>query len=177
MTSWLTPDEQQAWRAFLSATALISSALDAQLQRDADMPHGYYEVLVRLSEASDRTLRMSELAAATLSSRSRLSHAVGRLELRGWVTRRPCPTDKRGQLATLTPAGFAVLQRSAPGHVAAVRQALFAALSAEQVGQLRGIGEAIAAHHGGGCLSGPQRLEPRPEGTGLEVDAGLPGQR
>ena len=115
------------------------------------MPHGYYEVLVRLSEATDRTLRMSELAEVTQSSRSRLSHAVGKLEQRSWVTRRPCETDKRGQLATLTPAGFAVLEQAAPGHVAAVRQALFAALSPDQVHQLRCIGEAIARQHGISC--------------------------
>ena len=147
MTTWLTADEQHTWRAFLAASALISTALDVQLQRDADMPHGYYEVLVRLSEAPEHTLRMSELAATTGSSRSRLSHAVAALELRGWVARRPCPTDRRGQLATLTPAGLAVLEQAAPGHVQAVRDALFSALSPEQVRQLRCIGEAIAAHH------------------------------
>ena len=148
MTPWLTHDEQQAWRAFLAASALITTALDTQLQRDADMPHGYYEVLVRLSEATDRTLRMSELAELTQSSRSRLSHAVGKLEQRGWVTRRPCETDKRGQLASLTATGFTVLEQAAPGHVAAVRQALFAALSADQVQQLRRIGEAVTRQHG-----------------------------
>ena len=147
MSAWLTPDEQHAWRAFLAASALISSALDAQLQRDADMPHGYYEVLVRLSEAPARTLRMSELAETTQSSRSRLSHAVAKLEQRGWVARRACETDKRGQLASLTPAGLAVLEHAAPGHVTAVREVLFAALSTGQVEQLRCIGEAIARHH------------------------------
>ena len=151
MTPWLTPDEQQAWRAFLAASALVATALDTQLQRDADMPHGYYEVLVRLSVATDRTLRMSELAELTQSSRSRLSHAVGKLEQRGWVTRRPCETDKRGQLASLTATGFAVLEQAAPGHVTAVRQALFAALSEDQVHQLRCIGEAIAVHHRQPC--------------------------
>ena len=148
MNTWLTPDEQQAWRAFLAASALISSALDAQLQRDADMPHGYYEVLVRLSEAPAHTLRMSELAQTTQSSRSRLSHAVAKLEQRGWVARRACETDKRGQLASLTPEGLAVLKQAAPGHVMAVREVLFAALSAGQVEQLRCIGEAIGNHHG-----------------------------
>ena len=150
MNTWLTADEQHTWRAFLAASALITAALDVQLQRDADMPHGYYEVLVRLSEAPAHTLRMSELAATTQSSRSRLSHAVGALEQRGWVTRRPCESDRRGQLATLTAAGFAVLEQAAPGHVTAVRAALFAALSAEQVRQLRCIGEAITVHHGTG---------------------------
>lgn len=148
MTTWLTPDEQQAWRSFLTAGALLTTALDVQLQRDADMTHGYYEVLVRLSEAPAHTLRMSDLAAATQSSRSRLSHAVARLEVRGWVCRRPCATDRRGQLASLTSAGLLALQEAAPGHVAAVRDALFGALTATQVRQLTAISQAIAAHLG-----------------------------
>ena len=71
--------------------------LDRQLQRDADMPHAYFEVLVRLSEAPDRSLRMSELADLTLSSRSRLSHAVARLEERGWVVRTPARPTVAGR--------------------------------------------------------------------------------
>src|SRR2546423_11139546 len=106
MTRWLDDDEQHAWRAFLSTAQLLMDQLDRELQRDAGMPHAYYEILVVLSEAPQRTLRMSELAARTLSSRSRLSHAVAKLEQHGWVTRRDCPTDRRGQLAELTDAGF-----------------------------------------------------------------------
>ena len=142
---WLTAEEQRAWRAYLDATVLLFDALDRQLQRDANMPHGYYEILVRLSEAEGRTLRMSELAEATRSSRSRLSHAIARLEERGWVERIECPTDRRGQLAHLTDQGLAVLREAAPGHVAAVRDALIDGLSDEQVGQLRDIFEAIRA--------------------------------
>jgi DNA-binding MarR family transcriptional regulator len=142
---WLTAEEQRAWRAYLDATVLLFDALDRQLQRDANMPHGYYEILVRLSEAEGRTLRMSELAEATRSSRSRLSHAIARLEERGWVERIECPTDRRGQLAHLTDRGLAVLREAAPGHVAAVRDALIDGLSDEQVGQLRDIFEAIRA--------------------------------
>ena len=100
---------------------MLLDALDRQLQHDAGMPHGYYEILVRLSEAEDRTMRMSELAESTRSSRSRLSHAVTRLEERGWIERQECETDRRGQLAHLTDAGMAALAAAAPGHVAAVR--------------------------------------------------------
>lgn len=143
---WLDDGEQQAWRSYLRALVLITAQLDAQLQRDADMPHAYYEILVGLSEAPGRTLRMSELAAATQSSRSRLSHAVRKLEERGWVRRTTCPTDRRGQLAVLTEAGFEVLAGAAPGHVEAVRGALFDALTPAQVGQLRSISETLVAH-------------------------------
>jgi DNA-binding MarR family transcriptional regulator len=142
-TRWLTADEQRAWRAYLDSTIRLVDALDRQLQHDADMPHAYYEILVRLSESDGRTLRMSELAAATHSSRSRLSHAVSRLEERGWVERRDCPTDRRGQLAALTEVGFAVLEAAAPGHVAAVRRLVIDRLTPEQLHQLATIAETI----------------------------------
>jgi DNA-binding MarR family transcriptional regulator len=142
-TRWLNADEQRAWRAYLDSTIRLVDALDRQLQRDADMPHAYYEILVRLSEAEGRSLRMSELAAATHSSRSRLSHAVSRLEERGWIERQDCPTDRRGQLAALTDAGFAVLAAAAPGHVAAVRRLLVDRLTPEQLQQLALISETI----------------------------------
>jgi DNA-binding MarR family transcriptional regulator len=121
------------------------SVADAQLQRDSGMPLAYYEILVRLSEAPGRSLRMSQLAEATAASKSRASHAVARLEERGWVRRDECPTDRRGQIASLTEEGFAVLEGAAPGHVEQVRKSLFDALSPEQVKHLREICEAMLA--------------------------------
>jgi DNA-binding MarR family transcriptional regulator len=145
---WLAAQEQRAWRAYLESSKVLFDALDRQLQRDANMPHAYYEILVRLSEADGRGMRMSELADITLSSRSRLSHAVARLEERGWVVREECPTDRRGQIATLTDDGFAVLTAAAPGHVAAVREYVIDHLSTEQLAQLTAIGEAIISRVG-----------------------------
>ncbi|SCG17543.1 transcriptional regulator, MarR family [Micromonospora echinofusca] len=146
MTRWLDPDEQRTWRAYLTASRALMEALDRELQRDAGMPHAYYEILVRLSEAPQRRLRMSELAQVSGSSRSRLSHAVARLEAEGWVRREECPTDRRGQIAVLTDEGFATLAAAAPGHVEGVRRHLFDALPPTQVDQLRRISEALAAH-------------------------------
>lgn len=140
---WLDADEQRGWRAFLEATALLQEALDRQLQRDAGMPHSYYQVLVRLSEAPQRELRMSALASASASSRSRVSHAVARLEERGWVARRPCDEDRRGQVAVLTPAGSDALAAAAPGHVGAVRRAVFDRLSRPQLQALTDISEML----------------------------------
>jgi DNA-binding MarR family transcriptional regulator len=142
---WLSEQEQRAWRAFVESTKVLFDALDRQLQRDADMPHAYYEILVRLSEAPERALRMSELADRTRSSRSRLSHAIARLEERNWVRREDCPTDRRGQIARLTDTGFEVLAGAAPGHVEAVRAYLIEALTVEQLTQLASIGQAIVA--------------------------------
>ena len=146
MTRWLDADEQRTWRAFLTASRALMDALDRELQRDAGMPHAYYEILVRLSEAPDRRLRMSELAELTGSSRSRLSHAAARLEASGWIRREDCPTDRRGQIAVLTDSGFATLAAAAPGHVEGVRRHLFDALSPAQVDQLRRISETLAEH-------------------------------
>jgi DNA-binding MarR family transcriptional regulator len=142
-TRWLAPDELEAWLGYVAVTALLESHLDRQLQRDSGMPHAYYQILAMLSEVPDRTLRMSDLAAITQSSQSRLSHAVTRLERHGWVRRVPCPDDRRSTLARLTDEGFAVLAAAAPGHVDTVRSHLFDRLTREQVRQLRDICGAV----------------------------------
>lgn len=142
-TDWLSGEEQRAWRNYIEATTLVLDALDRQLQQDSGMPHGYYEILVRLSEADGHTLRMSELADASRSSRSRLSHAVSRLEERGWIERRDCATDRRGQLAILTELGMRALVGAAPGHVAAVRRNLIDRLTPEQIRQLGDLAQAV----------------------------------
>jgi DNA-binding MarR family transcriptional regulator len=140
---WLDAGEQRVWRSFLEASRLLFDALDRELQADAGMPHAYYEILVRLSETADRTMRMSELADSLSSSRSRLSHAVARLEERGWVRRQADPADRRGQWAILTDAGFAALVAAAPGHVGAVRRQLFDPLTPEDVAALGRISDAV----------------------------------
>jgi DNA-binding MarR family transcriptional regulator len=145
-TRWLDEEEQRAWRSFITASRLIFERVERQLQQGSGLPHAYYEILVRLSEAPGRTLRMSKLATSSLSSRSRLSHAVARLEEAGWVTRRACESDKRGTLAELTDAGMERLKEAAPGHVEEVRSALFDALSREQVVALRDVSDTLVAH-------------------------------
>ena len=121
----------------------IPGALDAQLQRDAGLSHFEYMVLSRLSEAPERTLRMSDLAVLANGSLSRLSHVVTRLERRGWARRAACPGDGRYTNAVLTGEGWDKVAATAPGHVAGVRQLVVDALTAEQVTQLRDITQAI----------------------------------
>ncbi|WP_269855682.1 MarR family winged helix-turn-helix transcriptional regulator [Streptomyces sp. RPT161] len=149
---WLDDGQQKTWRAYMAASQLLSDHIDRQLQRDAGMPHTYYSLLVWLSESPERRMRMTDLAERSKITRSRLSHAVGRLEHNGWVRREDCPTDRRGQMAVLTEEGFAALAAAAPGHVEAVRCALFDRLSAEQVCQLgeimRTVAEGLAPHGG-----------------------------
>ena len=142
MTRWLDEDEQATWRAFLATSELLYAALDRQLQRDAGLTHGTYVVLAMLSEAPGRSLRMTELARLANSTPSRLSHAIARMEERGWVRRDRSDQDGRGTVAVLTDAGWDLLVRTAPGHVEAVRQHLFDRLTPEQVKQF---GEICAA--------------------------------
>ena len=144
-TRWLDDEEQRTWRSFVAASRLFWDRVERQLQQCAGIPHAYYEILVRLSEAPDRTLRMSELASTSLSSRSRLSHAVARMEESGWIRRLPFAGDRRGALAQLTDEGMARLAAAAPSHVQEVRSLLFDALTPEQVGQLREISDALTA--------------------------------
>ncbi|MFJ5301122.1 MarR family winged helix-turn-helix transcriptional regulator [Streptomyces sp. NPDC088350] len=143
-TRWLTTEEQRVWRFYVQASTLLEDHLDRQLQRDAGMPHVYYGLLVKLAEAPGRRLRMTELAMYAKITRSRLSHAVARLEKSGWVRREDCPSDKRGQFAVLTDEGHGVLSRTAPGHVTAVRQAVFERLTPEQQKSLGEIMEIVA---------------------------------
>src|SRR3982751_1366559 len=136
---WLDDDQQRTWRAWLTVTELLPRVLDAQLQQDAGISPAAYVVLAMLSEAPDRSRRMSDLARRANQSQSRLSHTVARLEERGGV-RRERADDGRGNLAVLTDAGWDVVQSVAPGHVEAVRSALFDPLTGEQVTAL---GEAL----------------------------------
>jgi DNA-binding MarR family transcriptional regulator len=142
---WLDDAEQRIWRSFLELNRLLMRALDRQLQVDSGLSLADYEVLSILSESPDRRLRMSELAERTTFSKSRLSHAVSRLEASGWIARVECPEDRRGLFAQLTEAGMAVLAGAAPGHVAAVRRYLFDPLSGTQVRQLGAVTAAVKA--------------------------------
>lgn len=148
MTRWLSDDEQATWRSFLVASRLLWNQVERQLQTDSGLPHAYYEILVRLSEAPARRLRMNQLASTSLSSRSRISHAVARLEEAGWVERVACGTDGRGLHAVLTDAGFEQLRSTAPGHVEQVRELLIDPLSPEQLAALRDISETLVEHLG-----------------------------
>src|SRR5512133_3474464 len=95
MTRWLTDEELASWFPLAGVMLKLSPALDSQLQRDSDLTHFDYLCLAMLSESDDRTLRMSELAARTNASLSRLSHVVSKLEKKGWVARQPSPQSRR----------------------------------------------------------------------------------
>ena len=133
---WLTPGELSSWLTVARLITRLPWALDAQLQRDADLSMIEYMTLASLAEAPDWTLRMSELAEHASSSLSRLSHLVKRLESRGYVRREPDPADGRFTNAIMLPAGMAKLESAAPAHVAYVRHLVVDNLSGERLRRL-----------------------------------------
>ncbi|WP_129337606.1 MarR family winged helix-turn-helix transcriptional regulator [Cellulomonas endophytica] len=139
---WLTEEEQGHWRAFRDGTARLLDVLAHELDAGSGLSLHEYELLVRLSEAPGRTLRMSELAAGLAHSRSRLTHTVRRMESAGMVERRACASDARGVECVMTEQGWATLVAAAPGHVASVRAHLVDVLTPEQ---FRALGDAMRA--------------------------------
>ncbi|GAA2882849.1 MarR family transcriptional regulator [Actinoplanes cyaneus] len=140
---WLDADESAAWLALHRMFVRLPAALDADLQRNADLSFFEYQVLAGLSMKPDRKIRMSDLAEFSASSLSRLSHTARRLESKGWLYRTPDPTDGRYTLAVLTDAGWDKVVATAPGHVAEVRRLLIDALTKTQHKQLRQISERV----------------------------------
>jgi DNA-binding MarR family transcriptional regulator len=137
---WLSDAEQASWRAILRGTRLLERALDDALG-DAGLQLSEYEILSMLSERPSHRLRMSELAAMVVQSRSRLTHTAKRLEDRGWVTREQCSDDKRGVELVLTPGGLTAVQDIARIHVQSVRDNLVDIMSAAE---FAAIGDAMA---------------------------------
>ena len=142
-TRWLDAEERAAWLRLVAVVELLPGVLDAQLRRDAGLSHFDYFVLAMLSEAPDRSLRMTALAHRTNATLPRLSHVVQRLESRGLVERFPCPEDRRATNARLTDAGWDAVVAAAPGHVDTVRAHVLDPLSRAQLRQLAAIGDAL----------------------------------
>ena len=133
MTRWLDDDEMAFWRAYTVASGRLNAAIDADLRAESGLTLDDYEVLVHLSEAPERRVRMSELAEHVVQSRSRLTQRIDRMVERGLVARQQCPDDRRGTFAVLTDEGFATLEAAAPGHVESVRRHLLDHLAPTQV--------------------------------------------
>ncbi|MGA2036204.1 MAG: MarR family transcriptional regulator [Acidimicrobiales bacterium] len=141
---WLDDLESRSWRALLSAHSRLMSRLDAELEETQQLSLADYGVLVHLSEAEGRMLRMSELAEQLLLSPSGLTRRLDRMVSTGLVERTRCPTDRRGSFARLTPAGRRRLERAAPDHVDQVRRHFIDRLSRRQLASLVEALETIA---------------------------------
>lgn len=142
---WLSPEERQAWLALISVMFKVPGTVERQLVEDDDLSLAEYLVLAMLSEAPDRSRRMSDLAAATSTGQSRLSRIVSRLERSDLIRRTVSQHDKRVVVAQLTETGRQKVEKAAPAHVAHVRHVIFDRLTPEQVRQLRDIGQALSA--------------------------------
>jgi len=134
-TRWLTVEEQRAWRAYIRLAQMLMRQLDRDLHPFGLSTHDY-EILVELSEAPGNRLRMTELADLTAQSRSRLSHQISRMEVKGLVRREGCDGDKRGTFAVITPRGRATIERVAPSHVESVRRHFIDQVSPDHLGAL-----------------------------------------
>jgi DNA-binding MarR family transcriptional regulator len=128
--------ELDAWRSFLRAHARVTRLLDAELVAECDLSLGSYEVLLHLSEAPARALRMTDLADRIVLSRSGLTRLVDRMEHEGLVRRESCPSDLRGTNAVLTSEGMARLRAAAPVHLRGVREHMVSQLSAKEIAVL-----------------------------------------
>lgn len=128
------------------ATRLLTNRLEHDLQHEAGILPAYYELLVLLSEAPQRTMRMHELASRAVAQPGRISHAVKRLEEAGLLRREHSTTDRRGWLAVLTDKGQAALESAAPRHVQSVRAHLIDLLTPEQIRQLGDISQILLDH-------------------------------
>ena len=162
-TRWLNAHERATWLKLVAVLELLPGVLDSQLRRDSGITHFEYYVLAMLSEAPERTLRMTELSQLTNATLPRLSHVVRRLEERAVVERFPCPDDRRATNARLTDVGWRLIQAAAPGHVATVRENVLDALTREQLAQLDAI-----------CAALLPRLDPERRLAGLYDPAARP---
>lgn len=143
---WLDAEEMRAWRAYVVGKAVLDAQLNRDLQEQHQLALGDYELLVRLSEAAGGQARMSTLAEQLASSKSRISHQIGRMEKAGLVRRQECPADRRGVFAVLTSRGADVLRRAAPTHVRGVRDNLVDLLSDRERLVLAEVFERVLGH-------------------------------
>lgn len=142
-TNWLSPDEMMAWRTFIETYADLTAAIERDLAAH-DLTLGDYQVLVYLSEADDRSMRMCDLADLLQLSPSGLTRRLDGLVTSGFVTREPSTDDRRVMLAHLTDRGFDALRDAAPDHVDSVRRHIFDHLDADQVDAMASIFGAIS---------------------------------
>lgn len=143
---WLTEDEERAWRGYRRMRALLDLQITRDLARDSGFSDADYDVLSNLSEVEGRRLRLNQLAALMLWSKSRLSHHVTRMQQRGLVTREECPSDARGAIIVLTDAGWEAIKAAAPTHVGSVRRHFIDLLSDEQIKALGDVAETVVGH-------------------------------
>jgi DNA-binding MarR family transcriptional regulator len=163
---WLSPAQARAWVGYRRMRALLDLQVTRDLARDSGLSDADYDVLSNVSEAAGHSLRLGDLAAHMLWSKSRLSHHVARMERRGLVERQDVPSDGRGALLTLTEAGWQAITSAAPAHVESARQHFIDLLTDEQIRVLGDLTETVLAHLSG--VQNDQGADRRaPDGPGV----------
>lgn len=142
-TPWLTDAQQRSWRAFLGGVTVLMDSLDRDLRNQHGVSLSEYEILVRLSEAPNRTMRMAELADHVSLSRSRLTHTVTRLEQANILRRERCDDDGRGVQAVLTDHGLKLLRQAADTHIRGVQDHLIAHASSQELSAIGAVMERV----------------------------------
>jgi DNA-binding MarR family transcriptional regulator len=145
-TRWLDPEQQRSWRAYIVGTTMLLDRLDRELREAHGLALSEYEILVRLSECPDRTMRMAALADSMSYSRSRITHTVSRLETAGLIERAASCEDGRGIVAHLTDKGYAKLAEAAPSHVESVRDHLVDLAGKEDFEAVGRVFDAVTDH-------------------------------
>lgn len=156
---WLSEVESRAWRGYLAMRRALDRGVDRQLVRDSGLSVADYQLLVPLSEAPDGALRARDLGRGIDWERSRLSHQLKRMEQRGLILRRECPTDARGTVIVLTAAGRRAVEAAAPPHVEWVRANFIGLLTSDELAALTSIAERVLEHLGSAdetCGNGPE---------------------
>jgi DNA-binding MarR family transcriptional regulator len=133
---WLTEPEMRSWRTLIDVTTGVLAVLDNELRAEHGLSLGEYEVLARLSEAPDHSLRMTDLASGLRLSPSGITRRIDGLVRAGLVERQQCPSDRRGSNAVLTAAGLRRLREAAPAHVRGVRAHFVDQLTGKELADL-----------------------------------------
>jgi DNA-binding MarR family transcriptional regulator len=151
---WLTPPEMRAWQKLIDVTTGVMATLDGELRAEHGLTLGDYEVLVHISDASDHSIRMTDLASRLKLSPSGITRRIDGLVRDGYVERKQCPSDRRGSNAVLTEKGLLRLQEAAPTHVRGVRSHFVDQLSERQLANLASALSAVVIDRdaaAGGC--------------------------
>jgi len=145
-TRWLSREQQRSWRAYIVGTTLLTDTLDREMRQAHGLSLGEYEILVRLSESPERTLRMAQIAESMQHSRSRVTHTVSRMEKAGLIERCAAEGDRRGVEARMTEKGWKLLVEAAPTHVTGVREHFVDLATDEEFATMGRLMNAVADH-------------------------------
>jgi len=151
MDNPFTPTEHAAWSGMLGTFGTMSALIDADLRERFGLSHVEFEVLLRLATSPAGRLRIQDLAARSILTRSGMSRAVERLERAGYLTRERASEDRRARGVPLTDDGRRRFERIAAEHAAFVREHFLSLFSEKELGQMAGFWERVSERAGPGA--------------------------